>query len=114
MKKNRPGVKLSLLCSAAQVEAMEAIIFQETTTLGVRRWVADRHVLPRQSHQVETPWGPVEGKIAWLAAESARFVPEFESCRRIAEEQHLPLAEVYGRAQAAFRPGEVKRIQPGG
>ena len=76
--------------------------------------MTDRHVLPRQSHQVETPWGPVEGKIAWLADESARFMPEFESCRRIAEEQHLPLAEIYGRAQAAFRPSDVKRILPGG
>ena len=111
MKKNRPGVKLSALCQAADVAALEAVLFEETTTLGVRRWMADRHVLPRQAHQVETPWGPVEGKIGWLTPERARFVPEFESCRRIAAERHLPLREVYEAAQTAFSSSEV-RPQP--
>ena len=92
---------------------MEAILFEETTTLGVRRWTAGRRVLPRQSHQVQTPWGPVEGKVAWLAAQHARFAPEFESCRRIALEHRVPLRDVYEAAQQAFRSGEVTRNSSG-
>ncbi|MGO8689621.1 MAG: nickel pincer cofactor biosynthesis protein LarC [Thermoguttaceae bacterium] len=109
MKKNRPGVKLSVLCRPADVEAMETILFEETTTLGVRRWTAGRRVLARQPHQVQTSWGPVEGKIAWLPADRARFAPEFESCRRLALEHHLPLGEVYDAARRAFDPGDLKR-----
>ena len=113
MKKNRPGVKLSVLCRLADVEAMEAILFEETTTLGVRRWTAHRRVLPRQAHQVQTAWGPVEGKVGWLAAQRAHFAPEFESCRRIALEHRVPLRDVYEAAQKAFRIGEVKRSPSG-
>ncbi|NUQ62606.1 MAG: nickel pincer cofactor biosynthesis protein LarC [Pirellulales bacterium] len=104
MKKNRPAVKLTVLCQAAEVDRMEAILFEETTTLGVRRWPADRHVLNRRPHQVETPWGRVEGKIGWAAGGPARFSPEFESCRRIAAERHLPLRVVYEAAQNAYQP----------
>ena len=109
MKKDRPGVKLSVLCRPADVQAMEAILFEETTTLGVRHWTAARRVLPRQSHQVQTPWGAVEGKIGWLAAGQAHFAPEFESCRRIALERRVPLRDVYEAAQKAFRISEVQR-----
>ncbi len=103
MKKNRPGVTLSVLCQAGQCDALEAILFRETTTLGVRRQSVWRHTLRRETHCVETPWGPVEGMLAWLDGE-AHFSPEFESCRRIAEEHRLPLKAVYEAAQKAFCP----------
>jgi len=109
MKKNRPGVKLSVLCRPEDVETIEAILFTETTTLGVRRWTAARHVLLRQPHRVQTGWGPVEGKVGWLAGGRARFAPEFESCRRIAVEHGVPLHEVYEAAGRAFDVKEVKR-----
>lgn len=102
MKKNRPAVKLTVLCPAEDVDRLEAILFEETTTLGVRRWPADRHVLNRRPHQVQTPWGPVDGKIGWTAGGPQRFAPEFESCRRIAEERHLPLRTVLEGALKAF------------
>lgn len=108
MKKNRPAVKLTVLCHAAAIERMEAILFEETTTLGVRRWPASRHVLRRRQHQVETPWGPIEGKVGWTAAGPARFAPEFESCRRVAEEKSIPLRVVYEAAQKAFDPETIK------
>ena len=73
MKKNRPGVKLSVLCRPADAAAIEAVLFRETPTLGVRRWLADRRVLPRQASQVETPWGPVEGKLSWPVGRSTAF-----------------------------------------
>jgi pyridinium-3,5-bisthiocarboxylic acid mononucleotide nickel chelatase len=102
MKKNRPGVTLTVLCRPADAAAVEDILFRETTTLGVRRWTAARTVLRRQPHSVDTPWGPIEGKVGWLRDGPPRFAPEFESCRRVAEEQRVPLREVYEAAQKAF------------
>ena len=102
MKKNRPGVKLSILCRAEMTAAIEAIVFRETGTLGIRRWSAARHILPREIRQVATAWGPVDGKLGRLDDGSIHFAPEFESCRRIAVEQKVPLREVYAAAQQAF------------
>jgi uncharacterized protein (DUF111 family) len=109
MKKNRPGVKLSVLCPADVMGAIESVLFSETTTLGLRRWPVSRHVLARRAHSVETPWGQVEGKVRWLADGQARFAPEFESCQRIAQEERIPLREVYEAAEKAFDPTRVRR-----
>jgi len=106
MKKNRPGVKLSVLCRPENVPAVEDILFRETTTLGVRRWMAARDVLHRQPHDVVTPWGPIEGKVGRLSDGTPRFSPEFESCRRIAMEHQVPLCEVYEAARKAFDAGD--------
>jgi uncharacterized protein (TIGR00299 family) protein len=103
MKKNRPGVTLSVLCEGPRAGVMEEIIFRETTTLGIRRWQVQRHRLKRETHRVETPWGPVEGVLAWLDAETARFSPEFESCKKLAAEHKVPLKVVYEAAQQAYR-----------
>jgi uncharacterized protein (TIGR00299 family) protein len=113
MKKNRPAVKLTVLCPAADLNRMETILFEETTTLGIRRWPVSRHVLLRLPHQVETPWGPVEGKVGWLAGGSPRFAPEYESCRRIASEKQVPLRAVYEAAQKAFDPEAVGSLDIG-
>ena len=102
MKKNRPAVKLTILCRREQVDAMEAILFEETTTLGIRRWPASRHVLERRAHRVETAWGPIEGKLGWLTETSPHFAPEFESCRAVAAKHGVPLRLVYEAAQRAF------------
>jgi hypothetical protein len=105
MKKNRPGVTLSVLCQADRIAEAESILFRETTTLGVRRWMVQRHRLRREVHRVETPWGPIEGMLAWLDQRTARFSPEFEACRRVAEQHGVPLKAVFDAAQQAFRPG---------
>ena len=102
MKKNRPGVTITVLCYAPLVEKVERILFRETTTLGVRRWPASRHKLQRKPHTVETSWGPIEGKLGWIAGEEPNFSPEFESCSRIAQAQNIPLRQVYEAAQLAF------------
>jgi len=104
MKKNRPGVTVSVLCDAATVPAVEQVLFQETTTLGIRRWQVARKKLRREKHQVNTPWGKVEGMLAWPGGNTPRFAPEYESCKRIADEKHLPLKTVYEAAQKAFVP----------
>ena len=108
MKKNRPAVKLTVLCHASQLDALEAILFGETTTLGVRRWPVSRQVLVRRPHRVQTEWGPVEGKVGWLADKSPRFTPEFESCRAVAVMHRLPLRTIYEAAQKAFDPSTLE------
>lgn len=109
MKKNRPAVKLTVLCHVSQLEALETILFGETTTLGIRRWPVSRQVLVRQPHRVQTEWGPVEGKVGWLADKSPRFAPEFESCRAMAVMHRLPLRTVYEAAQKAFDPSALEK-----
>lgn len=102
MKKNRPGITLTVLCQAAQIEKVEKILFRETGTLGVRRWPVSRHKLERKPHRVETEYGPIDGKLGWIAGQEPSFSPEFESCSRVASERGLPLKEVYEAAQKAF------------
>ena len=114
MKKNRPGVKLSVLCRAEKIAALEAIVFRETGTLGIRRWPAARHMLPREILQVATAWGSIEGKLGRLDDGSVHFAPEYESCRRIAAEHRLPLREVYAAAQQAFAARAVDSRGPTG
>jgi len=103
MKKGRPGLLLSVQAQPANVDALEAILFQETTTLGVRRQQVLRTVLQREPHEVATPWGPVAGKIAYLPNGSVRFTPEYEACHRVSTEHGLPLADVLAAARQAFR-----------
>ncbi|MFV1964120.1 MAG: nickel pincer cofactor biosynthesis protein LarC [Pirellulaceae bacterium] len=102
MKKNRPAIKLSVLCEAERVAHIEQILFRETTTIGVRRWPASRHKLDRRPLTVQTQWGPIEGKLAVLGDGSRRFSPEFESCKRVATEHKIPLGEVYEAARRAY------------
>lgn len=101
MKKNRPGVLLSVLCQAAAIAKLEKIVFRETTTLGIRRWPVSRHKLQRQAHEVPTPWGPIAGKLAWFEG-TVSFSPEYESCRAAAAAHSVPLKDVYEAARKAF------------
>jgi uncharacterized protein (TIGR00299 family) protein len=103
MKKNRPGVTLSVLCELPVVAAVEALLFRETTTLGVRRWTVWRRKLRRESLRLPTPWGDVDGVVGWIDEHTARFSPEFESCRQLAEKQNVPLHTVYQAAQNAYQ-----------
>jgi uncharacterized protein (TIGR00299 family) protein len=102
MKKNRPGVILSVICAAPLIPKVEKILFRETSTLGVRRWPVSRHKLDRAAHTVTTDWGPIEGKLGLITGQPPSFSPEYESCRRVAEEQNLPLKDVYEAARQAF------------
>ena len=101
MKKNRPGVKLTVLCRPKDVQLMEAILFAETTTLGVRHWNTERQILSRSRRKIETEWGTIEGKSIEMPDGKQRFAPEYESCRQIAESHNLPLRDVMERAVQA-------------
>ncbi len=103
MKKDRPGTLLTAQCRPELADDLERIIFRETTTLGVRRSVVQRRVLHRVDHQVGTTFGEVPGVLATLPDGSQRFTPEYEACRRIAQEQDVSLAEVMREASAAFK-----------
>lgn len=102
MKKNRPGIKLTVLCSAADIGRAEKIIFKETATLGIRRWACARHKLERKATQVDTKWGAVAGKVATLPDGELSFSPEFDACRAVAEQHDVPLRDVYEAARTAF------------
>lgn len=103
MKKNRPGITLSALCPAESIGALEAILFRETSTLGVRRWPVERRKLRRERHIVETAFGPVSGMLGWVDDRTARFSPEYEACRQLAEQRGVPLQAIYEAARAAYR-----------
>jgi pyridinium-3,5-bisthiocarboxylic acid mononucleotide nickel chelatase len=106
MKKGRTGVIVSVQSRPDTADNLEQILFVETPTLGVRRSTLTRTVLGRDPHKVETPWGTVLGKVAYLPDGSRRFTPEYEDCRRIAEQERKSLAEVTAAAQAAWRPDQ--------
>lgn len=102
MKKGRPGVLLAVQAKPADADRLEAIIFRDTMTLGVRRQAVTRHVLQREAREVLTEWGVVRGVVAQLPDGSVRFAPEYESCRQVATAKRLPLARVRTAAVAAF------------
>jgi uncharacterized protein (TIGR00299 family) protein len=102
MKKNRPGVLLSVLGAEDRLTALEEVLFRETSTFGIRRYPVSRHKLRRQACTVTTPWGPVQGKLGWLECRPPVFAPEYEDCARVARQHGVPLREVYGRAQQAY------------
>ena len=106
MKKNRPGVMLSVLGRLADAAALEAILFRETPTLGVRRRAVGRHVLQRKACEVVTPWGAVAGKLRRLPDGTEQFSPEYESCRATAERAGVALHEVHEAARRAFDIGK--------
>jgi len=102
MKKNRPGVMVTVLCDEAKIPEMEEILFRETTTLGVRRYPVSRHKLKRQAVEVETPLGTIRGKLGWLDGRPPTFSPEHDDCARIAAAQGIALRDVYDAAHAAY------------
>ncbi|MBR5161212.1 MAG: nickel pincer cofactor biosynthesis protein LarC [Thermoguttaceae bacterium] len=100
MKKQRPGVVVSVLCREDQIKAVESALFTHTTTLGVRKWKVDRTVLKRESCQIRLNNGQtVTGKSVILPDGSQRIVPEYEDVCRIAQELGVPVLDLYRMAQ---------------
>ena len=102
MKKNRPGVLLTVLCAEADADRFSEMILRETTALGVRRHAADRRKLRREVVTVETPLGQVRVKLGRLNGELVQAAPEYESCRAVAAKAGVPLKAVYAAAQKAL------------
>jgi len=102
MKKNRPGVLLTVLCAEADADQFSEMILRETTALGVRRHAADRRKLRREVVTVETPLGQVRVKLGRLNGELVQAAPEYESCREAAAKAGVPLKTIYAAAQKAL------------
>jgi hypothetical protein len=102
MKKNRPGALLTVLAHPEDVDRLEKIVFAETTTLGVRRRDEQRRVLERRFETVTTPWGDVRMKVANLNGTVSHYAPEYEDCRKIATERHVPLKQVMQEAVRVY------------
>jgi len=98
MKKNRPGVLLTVLCKPEDRAAITKLIFTETTTLGVRRRDDKRQTLTRQWDTVATRWGAVRMKVASMNGTVTNYAPEYEDCRRLAAENKVPLKRVMQEA----------------
>ena len=102
MKKNRPGTLLTVLCKPEDAGKLTQLIFIETTTLGVRRRDEVRQTLARRWENVSTEWGEVRIKIASMNGTVTNYAPEYEDCRRIAAEHHVPLKTVIQEATRAY------------
>lgn len=107
MKKGRPAQVLSALCPPGSWVGVEAVLFRESSTLGVRRTKVARTTLSRQLHPVDTPWGPVTVKVGLAASVPVNCAPEFEDCRRLAEAAGVPVKQVYAAALAAAADGPM-------
>lgn len=108
MKKSRPGVLLTVICHPEQVEPCETVLFQETTTLGIRRSTQQRTALQREVQVIETQYGPIQVKVAWRAGAIANVQPEYEDCARIAQTHQLPWQEVQRLARQAWEAKQTE------
>lgn len=95
MKKNRPGVALQVMAHPENVDDLLRIIFEESTTIGVRSYPVTKYMLPRQIETVETKYGPVRVKIARLGDQVVNVKPEYEDCRELAIQLSLPIKDIY-------------------
>ncbi|QGU00623.1 hypothetical protein SYNTR_2029 [Candidatus Syntrophocurvum alkaliphilum] len=97
MKKNRPGVLLTIISKPENINKLSKLLISETTSLGVRYRLQQRMCTIREEQSVTTPWGSIKIKKAYLPSGGTRIKPEFEDCRMIAQDHNLPLIEVYSK-----------------
>lgn len=102
MKKGRPAILLSVLTDKTKTEAMLDTIFRETTSIGVRIREVDRKKLTREVKEVDTTYGKIRVKISRRGEEVLTATPEYEDCRRLAEEKQVPLKDVIEEAKSHF------------
>lgn len=102
MKKNRPSVKLSVICPLEKTDRLIDIIFNETTTFGVRVYKTKRRKLSVQRKKVKTKYGEINIKIGKLNNKIKTISPEYEDCKRIAEKNDMPLKDVYDLAKISY------------
>jgi pyridinium-3,5-bisthiocarboxylic acid mononucleotide nickel chelatase len=102
MKKNRPGTLLTVLAKPEDAANLTRIIFTETSTLGVRRREEQRQTLARKWVKVVTRWGDVRLKIASMNGTITNYAPEYEDCKKIAADNHVPLKSVMNEAMEAY------------
>ncbi len=107
MKKNRPGVLLTVLCAETDADKFSEMILRETTAFGVRKTIAERRKLRRDFVEVKTPFGEVTVKIGRIGGKVVQTAPEFESARKLAAKSGVPVKQIY-ETVAAFRKSAAK------
>jgi hypothetical protein len=107
MKKNRPGVLLSILCRPEERESLSQLVFAETTTLGLRSYEVERRALEREIVSVETEYGRIDFKVARLNGHVVNGTPEYDQCRQAAINSKVPLRVVENAARSAFLKQKV-------
>jgi len=98
MKKNRPGVLLTILCNESDADKFSELLLRETTAFGVRKTMAERRKLRREFAPVKTDFGEVTVKIGRLGGKLVQAAPEFESVKKVATQKKVPLKLVHTAA----------------
>jgi len=101
MKKGRPGFAITVICRPQDQNRLCAILFEHSTTLGVRVHYQERDILDRHIRTVETPWGPCRIKIGELHGKQFNAAPEFEDCKALAAKSGVAIKQIYNWALAA-------------
>ncbi|MBP1765709.1 MAG: larC 1, partial [Firmicutes bacterium] len=109
MKKSRPAVTLSVLVKALHLARITEVVFFETSTIGVRSYPVNRTVADREIVFVDTQWGSIRMKVSRIAGKVCSVSPEYEDCRKIAGENHVPLKLV--QLEAIKSSGQYRLMQ---
>jgi pyridinium-3,5-bisthiocarboxylic acid mononucleotide nickel chelatase len=113
MKKGRSGTQLTILCSPGRALELQQIVFLESTTLGLRYREEDKFILDRAIVPVSTEWGEVRIKLGIAAGAAVNAAPEFEDCKRLAQQHAIPLKQVMQAAMAAYHLQATQGASPG-
>jgi len=106
MKKNRPGVLLTVLCADADADRFSEMILRGTTAFGVRRTIAERRKLRREFTTVKSQFGSVKVKLGKLNGNVVQSSPEYESCRKLAAEKKVPVKLIFESIRAQSNTGK--------
>jgi len=108
MKKNRPGVLLTVLCAETDADKFSELMLRETTAFGVRKTIAERRKLRREFAEVKTAFGKVTVKIGRLGGKVVQAAPEFESARKLAAKAGVPVKQIYEAVAAVCGRRKLK------
>lgn len=109
MKKNRPAYQLNVICSPEDAPAMEAIIFHETSTIGIRRIEMERTILERREERIALKWGSARVKICQLPGE-VRCYPEYEDVAALCRQYKIPYGEMYHEIEEAWKIQNLEQV----
>lgn len=94
MKKNRPAVKLEVLCNKEDEDKLKEVIFKETSTIGIRTFEVDRTVMDREIEKLDTIYGKIRVKKSTYN-DIIKYSPEYEDCKKIAIDKQMAIKKVY-------------------
>ena len=108
MKKNRPGVLLTVLCAEADADRFAEMMLRQTTAFCVRKTIAERRKLKREFSEARTPWGNVTVKVGRIGGKVVQIAPEFESAKKVAAKAGVPVKDIYDAVIAASGRRKMK------